>query len=163
MTTFVWMRNFQGGREQQEKGHKDWGYLSTSAKRIPDWERLTFEDETLIPLRWVYWSYPDNILFRGQLRPKFYNAWNLKWKRSLEKNCSISRCVDQFIHQLDSAVMKTFEIIRCVIYTLLKKFYQIQIINILAVWNVSNISMYLSWEDIEYWRPFHTYGALPSN
>ena len=94
MTTFVWVRKFQVGQEQQEKGHKDWGYLSTSAKHIPDWERLTFEDETLIPLRWVYWLYPDNISFWGQLRPKFYNTWNLKWKRSFEKNCTwnIRKC-----------------------------------------------------------------------
>ena len=48
MTAFVLMRKFQGGREQQEKGHKDSGYLSTSAKRIPDWERLIFEEETSI-------------------------------------------------------------------------------------------------------------------
>ena len=29
-----------------------------------------------------------------QLRPKFYNAWNLKWKRSLENNCKTEITID---------------------------------------------------------------------
>ena len=32
-----------------------------------------------------------------QLRPKFYNVWNLKWKRSLENDCR-KQCIQVDIH-----------------------------------------------------------------